>query len=62
MLYGLTGGLERLTTRELAGFFGQFCPCGETHTLEVLQRLRRKLLKVLEHGREANGGISATSP
>jgi hypothetical protein len=62
MLYGLTGGLERLTTRELTDFFDQFCPCGETHTLEVLRRLRRKLLKVLELGREATGGIAAASP
>jgi hypothetical protein len=53
MLYGLAGGLESLTSRELADFFDQFCPCGETHALEVLRRLRQKLRKVLERGGEA---------
>jgi hypothetical protein len=58
MLYGLAGGLETLTSQELADFFDQFCSCGDTHTLEVLRRLRRKLLKVLERGREASDGIT----
>ena len=61
MLYGLAGGLERLTSQELADFFDKFCPCGETHTVEVLRRLRRKLLKVLEHGAEAMDAIAAAS-
>lgn len=59
MLFGLAGGLERLTSKELADFFDQFCPCGETHTLEVLRRLRRKLVKVLERGGEASDQIAA---
>lgn len=53
MLYGLAGGLERLTSRELGDFFDQFCPCGKTHTLEVLRRLRQKLVLVLERGAKA---------
>jgi len=57
MIYGLAGGLERLAPQELADFFDQFCPCGETHTPEVLRRLRLKLLKVLERGREASNLI-----
>ena len=61
MLFGLAGGLERLTSQELADFFDRFCPCGETHTVEVLRRLRRKLLKVLERGREATEGIASAS-
>jgi hypothetical protein len=61
MLVGLAGGLERLASRELADFFDQFCPCGETHTLEVLRRLLRKLVKVLERGSEATGRIAAAS-
>jgi len=48
MLYGLAGGLMRLSSRELADFFDQFCPCGESHTLEVLRRLRLKLVEALE--------------
>lgn len=62
MLFGLAGGLERLTSQELADFFDQFCSCGETHTLEVLRRLRRKLLKVLERGGEAADLISGATP
>lgn len=61
MLYGLGGGLDRLTSQELADFFDEFCPCGQTHTLEVLRRLRRKLIKVLERGHEAVNGIGASS-
>ena len=53
MLYGLAGGLERLTSRELGDFFDQFCPCGETHTVEVLRRLRQKLALVLKRGVKA---------
>ena len=53
MLFGLAGGLKKLTSRELTDFFDEFCPCGQTHTLEVLRRLRRKLLSVLERGRKA---------
>lgn len=59
MLFGLSGGLERLTSQELADFFDQFCPCGETHTLEVLRRLRSKIVKVLERGGEATDWIAA---
>jgi len=57
MIYGLAGGLGRLTPQELADFFDDFCPCGETHTPEVLRRLRLKLLKVLDRGREASSLI-----
>jgi hypothetical protein len=59
MLFGLTGGLGRLTSKELTDFFDQFCPCGKMHTLEVLRRLRRKLLEVLERGVRASDGIAA---
>lgn len=59
MLFGLSGGLERLTSQELADFFDQFCPCGETHALEVLRRLRSKIVKVLERGGEAIDSIAA---
>jgi hypothetical protein len=61
VLYGLAGGLDRLSSRELADFFDQFCPCGETHTLEVLRRLRRKLVAVLGRGSEAADSIAALS-
>lgn len=61
MIYGLAGGLDRLTSRELTEFFDQFCPCGETHTLEVLRRLRQKLLRVFERGRDAINDIAASS-
>jgi hypothetical protein len=61
MFFGLAGGLDRLTSQELADFFDQFCPCGETHTVEVLRRLRHKLLKVVERGREATEAISSAS-
>jgi hypothetical protein len=50
MLFGLPAGLEKLTSKELADFFDQFCPCGETHTLEVLRRLRQKLLIAADRG------------
>lgn len=62
VLFGLADGLGRLTSQELADFFDQFCPCGETHTSEVLRRLCRKLLKVMERGGEAAGMIAAASP
>jgi hypothetical protein len=61
MLYGLAGGLNRLPSRELAEFFDQFCPCGETHTLEVVRRLRGKLLEVLKRGSAAADSIAALS-
>ena len=61
MLYGLAGGLDRLSSRELAEFFDQFCPCGETHTLEVLRRLRGKLVGVLKRGSAAADSIAALS-
>ena len=57
MIYGLPGGLARLTPQELADFFDEFCPCGETHTPEILRRLRLKLLKALDRGREAGSLI-----
>lgn len=47
MLYGLAGGLERLTSSELVHFFDEMCPCGEMHNQQVLQRLRTKLQKSL---------------
>lgn len=59
MLYGLAGGLKRLTSRELADFFDRLCPCGETHTLEVLKKLRTKLLKVMARYGEAVDSIAA---
>jgi hypothetical protein len=62
ILCGMVGGLERLTSQELTDFFDQFCPCGTTHTLEVLVKLRRKLLKVLQRGRDAAERIAAASP
>lgn len=61
MLYGLAGGLDRLTSQELADFFDQYCPCAETHTLEVLRRLREKLLKVMKRGGEALDRIASSS-
>lgn len=60
MLYGLVGGIQRLTSRELADFFDHLCPCGGTHTLEVLARLRCKLLKTVARCSEATDPISAT--
>jgi len=61
MLFGLTGGLDRLSSRELADFFDKFCSCGQTHTLEVLRRLRWKLVGAMERGREATDSIAAAS-
>jgi hypothetical protein len=61
MLYGLAGGLKRLSSRELGDFFDEFCPCGQTHTLEVLRRLRRKLVEALERGIEAIDSIATLS-
>ena len=58
MLFGLPGGLQKLTSKELADFFDQFCPCGETHTLEVLRRLRQKLLKMVDQGAESTSLLS----
>jgi hypothetical protein len=43
MMYGLSGGLEGLTSSALVRFFDENCPCGETHDQQVLQRLRAKL-------------------
>jgi hypothetical protein len=60
MLYGLDSGLTKLTSQELAVFFDDFCPCGGTHTAEVLRRLRQKLVNVFERGREAVDGIVAS--
>ena len=61
MLFGLAGGLDRLSSRELADFFDKFCSCGQTHTLEVLRRLRWKLVAAIERGREATDSIAAAS-
>jgi len=48
LLYGLAGGLEKLTSSELVHFFDNVCPCGtEIHNQQVLQRLRAKLQKSL---------------
>jgi hypothetical protein len=43
MLYGLSGGLERLTSSELVQFFDDNCPCGKIHNQQVLQRRRARL-------------------
>jgi hypothetical protein len=61
MLYGLAGGLDRLSSRELAEFFDEFCPCGDTHSLEVLRRLRGKLVDVMKRGSDATDSITALS-
>lgn len=53
MTCGLLGGLESLTSRELADFFDEFCPCGETHDPEVLRGLRRKLIRITAYGSDA---------
>ena len=48
MLYGLLGGIEKLTSGELVHFFDKVCPCREEiHNQQVLQRLRAKLQKSL---------------
>jgi hypothetical protein len=48
LLWGLAGGLEKLTSSELVHFFDNVCPCGaEIHNQQVLQRLRAKLQKSL---------------
>lgn len=59
MIYGLPAGLQRLTSRELVEFFDQFCPCGSTHSQEVLNRLRNKLLNSIARGRKAMDSIVA---
>jgi hypothetical protein len=61
MLYGIAGGLEKLTCQELADFFDNECPCGETHSLEVLVKLRRKLLRAIIRGQEAIASITAAN-
>lgn len=58
MIFGLAGGVEKLTSQELADFFDLFCSCGETHSSEVLWRLRQKLSKAVEDGRKAMKALS----
>jgi hypothetical protein len=44
MLYGLSAGVERLSSSELVQFFDEHCPCGkEIHNQQVLERLRTRL-------------------
>jgi hypothetical protein len=50
MLIGLAAGLRELNSNELVYFFDEWCPCGEVHNQQVLQRLRSKLIKGLNLG------------
>jgi hypothetical protein len=43
MLYGLSAGLDTLTSSELVQFFDDNCPCRKIHNQQVLQRLRAEL-------------------